>query len=103
MTTTLGREMQEHRPAILLRLNKFNLHPWLRTALEERTNVTAMYDSLPLEEMVMLDALSEGEYPGLRWLLRRQRGQYRLTLLFPTHVNKGRNQVTGPVINRGGL
>ena len=87
--------MREHEPAILLRLNKFNLHPWIRRALDEETNVTAIYNDLPLEEMVILDALSESKYPGLRWVLRRQRGQYMLTLLFPTHLSKGKGQIKG--------
>lgn len=82
--------MIEHKPAILLKMEQFYLHPWLERALREKTNVTAIYDSLPLEELVMLDTVSDSEFPGLRWLLRRQRGRYLLTLMHPRHLDKGK-------------
>ena len=82
--------MIDHETAILLRLEKFDLHPWLQKAIEERANVTAQFDSLPLEEMIVLDNLSEGDYPGLRWFLRKQRGRYLLSLLYPRHLDKRR-------------
>jgi hypothetical protein len=87
--------MIEHKPAMLLKMEQFNLHPWIKRALQERTNVTAIYDSLPLEEMIMLDTLSDGELPGLRWVLRRQRGRYLLTLMHPKHLDKGAGEVQG--------
>jgi len=87
--------MIEHKPAILLKMVQFNLHPWLQKALELRTNVTAIYDSLPLEELVMLDTLTDSEFPGLRWVLRRQRGRYLLTIMHPKHLNKGPGEVRG--------
>ena len=87
--------MIEHKPAILLKMEKFYLHPWLERALREKVNVTAIYDSLPLEELVMLDTLSDNDFPGLRWLLRRERGRYLLTLLYPRHSDKSAVKVRG--------
>ncbi len=79
-------EIKEHERAFLIKVEKFDLSPWLRKALDESANVTAVYDGLPLEELLMLDNLSDTTYPGLRWNLRRQRGRYLLTLLHPHNI-----------------
>ena len=87
--------MEKKGKAYLLKLEKFDLHPWLKRALAEGTNVTAIYDGLPLEELLMLDDLSNNELPGLRWVLRRQRGRYLLTILHPKHLEMTRDELKG--------
>jgi hypothetical protein len=71
--------MERQKP-ILLKLEELSLHPLLLDAIQKGTNVTGIYDELPLEELLALDDLRH-EYPGLRWILRKQRGRYLLTVL----------------------
>jgi len=50
--------------------------------------VSFTYTELPVEELLILNELSE-QYPGLRFNLRKQRGRrYLLTLLPTRHINE---------------
>lgn len=86
--------MEEHEPAMLLRIDKLELHPLLLKHILEGSNVTGIFDDLPLEQLLVLDTVSD-EMPGLRWILRKQRGRYLLTVLSTKHVDKSRKEVKG--------
>jgi len=65
---------------------------WLKY-IRRHQNVTFRYTEFPLEELLVLNELS-GQYPGLRWNLRKQRGDiFLLTILtgsqFQDRKNKG--------------
>lgn len=80
------REIEREKP-ILLKLEILDLDPRLLKAIQEGHNVSAYYDDLPLEELLVLDTMT-GKYPGLRWVLRRQRNRYILTILRGHHLEK---------------
>ena len=76
------------RKARLLHLEVLELHPRLLKAIQEGNNVSAVYNELPLEELLVLDSMLD-KYPGLRWVLRKQRdNHYVLTVLRGHHLEK---------------
>ena len=65
---------------LLLRLESLELDTLLLKAIEEGASVKAIYDELPLEQVLVLDMLT-GERPTLTFVLRKERGRYSLTIL----------------------
>jgi len=60
--------------------------------------ITFRYVELPVEELMILDEMSRGDYPGLRFNLRKQRGRgqsYLLTILPSRHLERDRTEVKG--------
>lgn len=78
----------------LLKLEILELHPKLLDAIQNGSNVTGYYQDLPVEDLLLLDQMSS-QYPGLRWVLRKQRQQYLLTVLQTKQLEKTREQVKG--------
>jgi len=79
-------EIEREKP-ILLKLEILDLDPRLLKAIQSGNNVSAVYDDIPIEELLVLDSVAE-QYPGLRWVLRKQRGRYILTVLSGHHLTK---------------
>lgn len=80
MLDKVNRRLANREHPILLRLEKLELDAPLLKAIEEGVSIKAIYDELPLEHILILDVLTD-EHPKLRFLLRKERGRYSLTIL----------------------
>ena len=61
---------------------------WWEQTIEKGIPLSFRLEELPLEELLVLDELS-GQYPGLRFNLRKQRGaHYILTILPSKHIEE---------------
>jgi hypothetical protein len=80
MGDKLKRNLATRERPLLLRLENLELHALLLKAIEEGVSVKAVYDELPLEQILVLDMLTD-ERPSLRFMLRKERGRYSLTIL----------------------
>lgn len=69
---------------------------WWEETIDRGIPLSFRYVELPLEELLTIDELSKSLYPGLRFNLRKQRGeQYILTMLPTKHLTKERDEVKG--------
>ena len=58
----------------------------LLTTVAQKGQALGRYNFIPLDTIIALDELSE-HYPGLRWTLRKQRGdRYELKVLQSKHL-----------------
>lgn len=78
----------------LTKLEILELAPEMLKAIQDGSNVTGIYRELPLEDILVLDQMSS-EHPGLRWVLRRQRDRYLLTVLQTKHLDGTREEIKG--------
>lgn len=69
MLDKLRQKLDDREPPIILRLEHLVLDTPLVKAIEEGASVKAIYDELPLEQILMLDMLTD-ENPKLRFILR---------------------------------
>ena len=88
------QENQRQR-AKLTKLYKLELEPIVIQHILSGNHVTGEYDSLPLEQLLVLDEMAQ-KLPGLRFVLRKQRGdKYLLTVLQTEHLDKTREEIKG--------
>ena len=80
MLDKLKQRMADRESPITLRLEHLEVDAPLVKAIEEGANIKLIYDQLPLEQILMLDILTD-ENPKLRFVLRKERGRYSLTIL----------------------
>ena len=80
MQDKLKQRLADRESPIILRLEHLEIDAPLVKAIEEGASIKLIYDQLPLEQILMLDILTD-ENPKLRFLLRKERGRYSLTVL----------------------
>ena len=80
MLDKLKQRLADRESPVILRLERLVVDAPLVKAIEEGASIKAIYDKLPLEQILMLDILTD-ENPNLRFLLRKERGRYSLTIL----------------------
>ena len=68
MLDKLNRRLADRERPLLLRLERLELDAPLLKAIEEGARIKAIYDELPLEQILILDVLTD-EHPKLRFLL----------------------------------
>jgi hypothetical protein len=84
MRDKLKERLANREHPLLLRLERLELDAPLVKAIEEGASIKAIYDELPLEQILMLDILTD-ENQKLRFVLRKERGRYSLTILGRQH------------------
>jgi len=80
MLDKLKQRLADRERPLLLRLEHLEIDAPLVKAIEEGASIKLIYDQLPLEQILMLDILTD-EQPKLRFLLRKEWGRYSLTIL----------------------
>jgi len=80
MLDKLKQRLADRESPIILRLEHLEIDAPLVKAIEEGASIKLIYDQLPLEQILMLDILTD-ENQKLRFVLRKERGRYSLTIL----------------------
>ena len=80
MLDKVRQRLANREHPLLLRLERLELDGPLLRAIEEGASIKLIYDQLPLEQILMLDILTD-ENQKLRFVLRKERGRYSLTIL----------------------
>lgn len=80
MVHRVKQRLVNRQHPLLLRLEWLELDAPLLKAIEEGATIKAIYDELPLQQVLLLGVLAD-EYPGLRWHLRKERDRYTLSIL----------------------
>lgn len=57
---------------------------WWSDTIEGGIPLSFRYDELPTEELLVMEELSRSIYPGLRFNLRKQRGNRFVLTILPT-------------------
>jgi hypothetical protein len=78
----------------LIKFDILTLDPRMLEAIQSGSNVTGIYSEFPLEDLLFLDEMTK-ELPGLRFVLRKQRDKYLLTVLQTKHLDQTREDVRG--------
>ncbi len=79
-------EKAEETITVELEEGDIRLTNLLLDAVARRGQAVGRFNFLPLDTLVALDELSE-HYPGLRWVLRKQRGdRYELRVISSKHL-----------------
>ena len=84
MLDKLKQRLADRESPIILRLEHLEIDAPLVKAIEEGASIRLIYDQLPLEQILMLDILTD-ENQKLRFVLRKERGRYSLTILSRQH------------------
>lgn len=68
---------------------------WWQRTIDRGIPLSFVYKELPVEELMVLDEMAK-LYPGLRFNLRKQRGnRYLLTILPSKDIDKDETEVRG--------
>ena len=84
MLDKLKQRLADRESPIILRLEHLEIDAPLVKAIEEGASIRLIYDQLPLEQILMLDILTD-ENQKLRFVLRKERGRYSLIILSRQH------------------